>query len=316
MIFMSVLSKILPIIFLLCIGVLLKRSAFISESTVFEIKKLIINISLPALLFFSFLNTDFHPEYLILIVVIFIVNICMLFIGIFFKSTIKGTNIYFPLLFTGFEMGMLGFSFYGSVFGVENISYIGVLDLGQELFVWFILSSILLSYQKGRSASLSSSLKSFISSPVILSITCGVVLNIVGLKALIQENTAFSSITTTLTLLSQITIPLILLVIGYQLNFRFSKMRLPLITISIRLVFLMLIAIGIDFFIIKKLLHLSREFSIALYTMFILPPPFIIPLYMTDEETSLHEYVGNTLSVATIITIIGFVLIVFVSSIV
>lgn len=314
MILISVLSKILPINFLLCLGVVLKHSAFISKTTIEEIKKLIITISLPALLFFSFLNTDFQVEYIFLVIVIFAVNIIMLFIGLFCKNIIKGTNKYFPLLFTGFEMGMLGFSFYGSVFGAEKISYIGVLDLGQEIFVWFILSSILLSFQKGRTSGVGESLKNFVSSPIILAIMAGVILNIVGLKTFIQENMLISSVTATLTLLSQITIPLILIVIGYQLNFRFSNIRLPLITIFIRLFFLLLIATGIDFLIIKRLLRLSREFSIALYTMFILPPPFIIPLFMTKEDTSLHEYVGNTLTLGTLITIVGFVVIVFVST--
>lgn len=52
---MQVLEKIIPIFVFLLIGYFFKVKKFISEKTLEELKKFIINITLPALLFNAFL---------------------------------------------------------------------------------------------------------------------------------------------------------------------------------------------------------------------------------------------------------------------
>lgn len=297
--------KFIPIILLLLIGIVIKRTNFMSELSINELKKFVVNISLPALLFFSFLNTSFQYKYIVIILIIFGLNILMLGIGRLLKILLKIDNKYFTIMFTGFEMGMLGFSLYGSVYGPENISYIGVLDLGQEIFVWFILTSILLSFQN-TTINIKSSVKNFISSPVIIAIFLGIVLNICGLSDYLTKNIFLSGFISTLSMISQVTIPFILVIIGYQLNLHFSKLYLPLITIVCRICIMIILGILINSLVFNNLLHLERKFSIALFTLLILPPPFIIPLFMKYNQTELDEYVGNTLSLGTIFTIIGF----------
>mgnify|MGYP001113633698 CR=1 FL=1 len=297
--------KFIPIILLLLIGIVIKRTNFMSELSINELKKFVVNISLPALLFFSFLNTSFQYKYIVIILIIFGLNILMLGIGRLLKILLKIDNKYFTIMFTGFEMGMLGFSLYGSVYGPENISYIGVLDLGQEIFVWFILTSILLSFQN-TTINIKSSVKNFISSPVIIAIFLGIVLNICGLSDYLTKNIFLSGFISTLSMISQVTIPFILIIIGYQLNLHFSKLYLPLITIVCRICIMIILGILINSLVFNNLLHLERKFSIALFTLLILPPPFIIPLFMKYNQTELDEYVGNTLSLGTIFTIIGF----------
>lgn len=297
--------KFIPIILLLLIGIVIKRTNFMSELSINELKNFVVNISLPALLFFSFLNTSFQYKYIVIILIIFGLNILMLGIGRLLKILLKIDNKYFTIMFTGFEMGMLGFSLYGSVYGPENISYIGVLDLGQEIFVWFILTSILLSFQN-TTINIKSSVKNFISSPVIIAIFLGIVLNICGLSDYLTKNIFLSGFISTLSMISQVTIPFILVIIGYQLNLHFSKLYLPLITIVCRICIMIILGILINSLVFNNLLHLERKFSIALFTLLILPPPFIIPLFMKYNQTELDEYVGNTLSLGTIFTIIGF----------
>ncbi len=309
MIFLNLIPKFLPIILLLLIGIIIKRVNFLSEASMAELKKFVVNISLPALLFFAFLNTNFQLNYIWIILVVFILNIIMLFFGKFVQSIFKVRNIYFPLMFTGFEMGMLGFSLYGSIYGAENLNFIGVLDLGQEIFVWFVLVSILSSLQNN-AISIKASLKTFISSPVIISILLGTLLNILGLRELINTNIFLSGFTTTLSMIAQITIPLILIIIGYQLKLKFLKFHLPFITILFRLLSMIILGILINIIIFNHLLHLQKEFSIAFFTMLILPPPFIIPLFIRAGDIELEEYVGNTLSLGTIFTIFGFYILV------
>ena len=44
----------------------------------------------------------------------------------------------------------------------------------------------------------------------------------------------------------------------------------------------------------------------AVMTMFVLPPPFVIPLFMREREGADRTFVVNTLSLATLVTLLEF----------
>lgn len=312
--YLSIISKVIPIIVLISIGYILKLNRFISTNTIDEIKKLIINISLPALLFTSFLDLELELKYLLIILIIFASNILMLYTGKLIGRFIKEKDSYFPLLFGGFEMGMLGFPLFGIVYGTDNIKYIGILDIGQEFYVWFILLAILLNLKNGEK-NYRKLFHSFITSPVILAIIFALVFNLFEIKNFIANNSLLASLLESVNLVGSITIPLILIVIGYEANFKISNFYLPLKIISIRLVLLLILAVILNKYILTGLLNLGRMYNIALMTMFILPPPFIIPLFIKKEEIKGKEYIYNTLSLGLIVSLLAFIVVtVFYSS--
>ena len=47
----------------------------------------------------------------------------------------------------------------------------------------------------------------------------------------------------------------------------------------------------------------------AVLTMFVLPPPFVIPLFMREPEGADRTFVVNTLSLATLVTLVAFTMI-------
>ena len=56
------------------------------------------------------------------------------------------------------------------------------------------------------------------------------------------------------------------------------------------------------------MLGLDALFGAAVMTMAILPPPFVIPLYMGSrpEDEDERDYVADTLSLATLATLVAF----------
>jgi hypothetical protein len=63
---------------------------------------------------------------------------------------------------------------------------------------------------------------------------------------------------------------------------------------------------------LRGLLQLDKFFEIALFTLLILPPPFIIPLYARpDLDVEEKGYINNVLTVHTIISV-GIFLVYFV----
>jgi hypothetical protein len=59
--------------------------------------------------------------------------------------------------------------------------------------------------------------------------------------------------------------------------------------------------------VIDRILGLDPVFQAAVLTMAILPPPYVIPIYMRDARPDDTVYVVNTLSLHTILTVIAFV---------
>lgn len=67
-------------------------------------------------------------------------------------------------------------------------------------------------------------------------------------------------------------------------------------------------ALLLNYFFIEKLMGLDQTFKAGMFTLLILPPPFILSLYMKqDLKEELHK-VDNTLSLHTIATILIFII--------
>ena len=80
----------------------------------------------------------------------------------------------------------------------------------------------------------------------------GIVLNVSGLGDRLNDHVVYGGLIATLSMLSQVTIPFILIIIGYQLNFRFTKIRLPLLTVVLRLVLLLTVGTLINALVFRN----------------------------------------------------------------
>ncbi len=58
---------------------------------------------------------------------------------------------------------------------------------------------------------------------------------------------------------------------------------------------------------IDKVLGLDEMFKAALFTLFILPPPFILPIYIPQHYKKERLYVNNLLTSYTVISVIIFI---------
>ena len=138
-------------------------------------------------------------------------------------------------LMTGFEAGMLGYAIYGGVFGPDALYRFGIVDLGQVLFVFFVLATVLTRRATGVMPGVRDTVVAFIRTPVIVAILAGVVGNLVGLGAILDSSPLTSALLATLALLGACTTPLIAVVIGYSTRLRRGALSRPARTVAIRL---------------------------------------------------------------------------------
>lgn len=304
-----IISKVLPIIFLIILGNLLQRTGFLKQNTIDELKKIVVTISLPALLFIAFAETNFEGRYILIFLSVFLICGLMLFLGIMFKALFKTDNRYFPSVFSGFETGMMGYSIFVAVYGASNMYKLAVIDLGQVTFVFFVLVSYLQKLN-GKSANIRQLTLSFIKSPVIISIISGILFGSTGMIGAVKGFPVSNSALEMLKLLSSLTIPIICVVIGYELHIDFKNLGKPLLTALIRVAVLMGLAVFINTLLIENVLHLDNTFKTALYTMFLLPPPFVIPIFMEDKEEKNKQFILNTISINIVLSLAAFLILI------
>lgn len=308
-----VLIKFIPVFILILLGSLIRKGKLLKSSTVQDFKTIIINISLPAILFQTFAKTQFEIRYTLIFLTVFLICLIMLILGIGFSKRLSQGNSYYPALFSGYETGMLGYALFSAFFGVENVYKIAIFDIGQVLFVFFVLVNFLRK-KNGTNASSRQIVLGFIKSPVILAIIAGIIFSSTGLTDYVEKFQINDSFVTVFTIVGNLTEPLICITIGYELSINLKNILKPFLTVLLRMLLMLAAAFLMNELLVVRLLGLDRGFGVALYTLFILPPPFVIPIIMKQNADKERKDILSVMSIHIVVTLIAFLVLVSVTN--
>ncbi|MGL1890469.1 MAG: permease [Spirochaetaceae bacterium] len=284
----------LSIFLLFLLGVFFKFSKFLKTQTIRDLKKIVANVTLPALLFKGFSGIDFQKEYLLIVILMFCIPLCIFLLARPLKKVIKIKSPYLPHLLGGFEMGMLGYALFLTIFGQENLPVIAVIDLGQVLFVFFVLIPSLGQLKSGKN-SIKEISKTFIKSPVIIAIISGLIIGLINIDITQIE---------IIDILGSLTMPLIMISLGYEIEFKKEGFLLALKTVIFRKTLLFISALLVNKFIISSFLGLPIIFEYGVLVMFLMPPPFVVSIFMDQDDHKNLGYVTNTLSLSIVVSVI------------
>lgn len=308
-------SRVLPILLLVGLGVLIRRRALMTPGTIDDLRRLILTVTLPAALFLAFLRVDLEPQYGVIVVSVFAACAAVLMIAPWLRTAAGVTAGSMPNLMAGFEAGMLGYALFAAIFGASELYRFAIVDIGQVLFVFFILTTVVMMRTSGHRPPMSETAVAFVRNPVILAILAGIGGSVVGLGEALDANPIGEAMLTTVGLLAALTTPLIAIVLGYSTSLRSGSLRDPARTLAVRLPLWVGLALIFNIVVIDGLLGLDRLFQAAVMTMAILPPPFVVPLYMARasrravQDDPEHDYTVNTLSLATLLTLAAIVVV-------
>lgn len=293
--------SILPILLLFVLGFVLQRSKNFTDTTIAGIKHLVSDLALPALMFQAFSTLEIESRYLLLVGTIFMVCLLMVLLGKVLAKPLGMKSPYFPLMMGGFEMGMLGYALFISVYGSEHLGKFALVDLGQVIFVFFVLMALLIKERDGVHNK-RVLLRQFITSPVIIAILLGILVSIFAKD--VGPNPLFAAIGELIDLLAGLTVPLIAISIGYGIHIRKEGITQAVKTILVRKSLLIILALLINRFLVGGLLGMPAIYRYAVLVMFLTPPPFIITIFMKTGDKESADYVDNTLSMDTLVSII------------
>ena len=296
----GVLKIVVPVIIMILIGMVCRKRCIIQKQGIAGLKAIIMNICLPVVLFNAFYQASYSLSIVVITIAMFLASLAAFGLGFAFKKAIRAKEKTFPFLMTGFEAGMLGYSLYVLLFGAAAVTNIATVDLGQVLFVFTVYLSIL---NKGKGGSLKTSLRSMATSPVIISIIAGVAVGVSGLGALAGQSAAGDVIQSVLDFIKAPTAAVILLVVGYEIEFHKANFKLVLAAVFGRLILMCLLG-TLVVLVISMLIPVSNDLKWAFVLMFLLPAPYILPVYVESDDES--AFISATLSISTVITLIAF----------
>lgn len=309
-----VILKVFPIITILLLGVWMSKTAFINADTVRGMTKITMNISLPCLLFLTFLKAELKLEHLILSAVIFVACLFEFALGFLIKKLQKSSNQFYPTLFTSFLTGPIGFPLFTAYFGTANLYKLAILDVGNSLFIFTVLTAFLSTVSCNTNStekvSTAATLKKLFKSPLTNSIFLGIIISLSGYRPVLESFPAVTAMLEAVSLLASAVFPMTLLIIGNELPFDFKNFRKTITVIIIRLTMMLSIAYLINTFVISTWLGMDETYQAALYTLFLLPPPFAIPLSI-NGECEQKKYVLDFISLHLLVSIVAFVILMY-----
>ncbi|KGM95409.1 malate permease [Clostridium botulinum] len=303
----DIVSHVIPIILLIALGYFIKCKQILNESMLEGMKKIVLNISLPAILFITFINMDIEKEHFLIMVLTLALLCVFYFVGEIINKIKFLEHPLNPFIATGFCFGLLGIPLFGTVFGTENLGKISIFGVGHEIFIWFVyynLVKIKLTHEK-----LSFKvILDFFTSPLLLSIILGVVFNLLGVGAYFKVNPLLKGVFTTIQYIANLGTPLILMIIGYDLRFNKKYMKQSVIFVIIRMSIILSIGYVFKFLILDKIITLDVMFNYAYFTFLILPIPFSLPIFVSEYGTNEDkELINNAVVLSTVICIIVFI---------
>ena len=92
----QIINRVLPILLLLSLGYWIRLKNFLSPPTIEDLRKFVVNITLPAVLFISFLNIELKSAYFVIFGFTFLLCILLFLMGRFLISQFNIQHEYFP----------------------------------------------------------------------------------------------------------------------------------------------------------------------------------------------------------------------------
>ena len=293
----AIIETILPVLLALSLGMLCRGKKLLSREGVDNLKKVVVNITLPFVLLEAFASAEYSAKALALPALMFLLCCVALAMGFLVIRLSRIKSRLAPFLASGFEAGMLGYALFALLFPDTSLSEFALPDIGQTLFV-FTLYKILLAGKTDWTAIG----RDMVTTPILWAVAAGILIGVTGLYGKL-EGWGLQSVFTGVTgFLSAPTGMIILLTIGYDLVLKEIPWKETAFFIVMRLG-IAAVCYGISVALNRTILN-GILFEGAMLLMLILPPPYVIPVFA--DEPAERVRISSALSAMTLVTVILF----------
>lgn len=296
----AIIETILPVLLALSLGMLCRGKKLLSREGVDNLKKVVVNITLPFVLLEAFASAEYSAKALALPSLMFLLCCAALAMGFLVIRLSRIKSRLAPFLASGFEAGMLGYALFALLFPDTSLSEFALPDIGQTLFV-FTLYKILLAGKTDWKAIG----RDMVTTPILWAVAAGILIGVTGLYGKLESWGLQSVFTGVTGFLSAPTGMIILLTIGYDLVLKEIPWKETAFFIAMRLG-IAVVCYGISVALNRTVLN-GILFEGAMLLMLILPPPYVIPVFA--DEPAERVRISSALSAMTLVTVVLFAVI-------
>ena len=180
-----------------------------------------------------------------------------------------------------------------------------LIGLGHEFYAWFVCIPYIQRKNSG-TLRLRETLVNFAKTPVIIGIFGGLLSNISGLYSLVGHYFWGQAVFSAMSTISNITVPLILIVVGYSLVFERGNTRKIVLWSVVKLSLVLSVGTAALMLIRTLVGPIDPLFTTAFYAFVILPPSYLIPVLVKNNEEERHFF-SQTVVYYTLITFAGYI---------
>jgi len=203
----------LPLIFLILLGLFLQRVRFFEEVSFKRLQSFLLKVTIPSLIFTAFVNMEFYWGQILISVGMFFFMSALLLSGFILYRLFSVKHDFFIFSFSAFGFGTIGLPVFLDLFGMENSTGMVLLGVGHELFIVAVLIPILQLYYSKSGITLQTLL-----SPTILMVVFGAIIGLGNFGPAIAGNFIGAGLFDTIDRLGRLTLPIAMILAGYRLT--------------------------------------------------------------------------------------------------
>lgn len=299
---LAIAEMVFPVLLMFGLGWLCNKKQIFNTQGLTGIKALVGNVLLPVVLFNAFFTAEYSGTIALTFAVVYVSCALGLAAGFLLKRFVKPYDKYMPFLLTDFEGGMLGYALFGLLYAGQTRVF-AMVDIGQTLAAYTVFLITLQAASTGKTNPKVLA-KSALTNPAFIGTLLGVVLGASGVGTWVLSSPVGTLVSETISFVTTPVSGLILVIVGYELNFRRQLLKPVLLTVLLRIL-VMAVLLVLGSLVIFSIIPFSKPLFVALMLAYSLPAPFIIPLFADVGKDG--EYISTALSMETIASIILFI---------
>ena len=305
---MTVLTTLFPVFFMLLLGLVSHIKGWVTVNQKNGANSIIFKILFPVLVFNLMANANIELSHISIILYVYIAYLVILVIGKFITQHItKKYQKFAPYLLTVVEGGNVALPLYLSIVGQSSTTVI--FDLG-GIMICFITIPILIAKEVSAGSSYKDIIKSIFTNTFVIAVILGLFMNFTGLYELLLASSFGDMISTTINQVTAPIIPMILFILGYDLNIDSHNLKPVLRLIAVKFVYYAFVILG--FFVLFPELMADKSFMMAPIIYFMCPTgfglmPIIEPLYQDEDDSS---FTSAFVSIFMIVTLFVYTMVV------
>ena len=306
---MAALATLLPVFCMLALGWASHQFGWISPEGKAGANSVVFDLLFPIMIFNLMATADLDMGVMPIVGYVFVMYLlAILVVGPLTASFTGAERAHFSkYLLSCHEGGNVALPLYLSIVGASSNTVI--FDLAGT-FTCFVVIPILIARESAKGTSAAKIVRGIVTSPFIIAVTAGLILNLTGLYGLILASPFGSAWTATISMITSPIVGLILFCLGYDLTVDKDTL-LPILRLgAVRFAWSALIVLG--FFILFHARMANHEFLMAVLIYFACPTgfgmsPLLQPLYKSNRETG---FTSAFMSLYIVVTLIVYTLVV------